>query len=146
MTKELINKNIVAFEFEADNKADVIRHIADMMDADGRLKNKEEYIQAVMEREATSSTAIGFSTATPHAKSEAVEVPSLAFVRLKKPIQWDEEQVTIVFQIAVPSPGQGNRHLEILSQLFRNLVYDEFRDKLSAAKNEKEVVDLLAGF
>lgn len=146
MGKELMNENIVLFDVEASNKEDVIRLIADLMDKDGRLEDKEGYIEDVLKREESSSTAIGFSTATPHAKSVSVKEPSLAFVRLKQPMQWDEEEVTMVFQIAVPSPGQGDRHLEILAKLFRHLVYDEFRSKLSAAKNQTEVVDLLKGF
>lgn len=146
MAKELINTNIVLFDVDATEKEQVIRLIADAMDKDGRIIDKEGYIQDVLKREATSSTAIGFSTATPHAKSVSVKEPSLAFIRLKNPMQWDEEEVTMVFQIAVPSPGQGDRHLEILAKLFRNLVYDEFRDKLSAAKSEQEIVDLLKEF
>ncbi|MDO4942641.1 MAG: PTS sugar transporter subunit IIA [Lachnospiraceae bacterium] len=146
MATELINNDIVLFDVEATTKEEVIRLIADAMDQDGRLIDKEGYIQDVLKRESTSSTAIGFSTATPHAKSVSVKEPSLSFVRLKRPMQWDDEEVTMVFQIAVPSPGQGDRHLEILAKLFRNLVYDEFRDKLSAAKSQQEVVDLLKEF
>lgn len=146
MAKELINKNIVLFDVEAANKEEVIRLIANAMEKDGRLIDKEGYIQDVLRRESTSSTAIGFSTATPHAKSVSVKEPSLSFVRLKNPMQWDDEEVTMVFQIAVPSPGQGDRHLEILAKLFRNLVYEEFRDKLCAAKNQQEIVDLLKEF
>ena len=146
MEKELINENIVLFDVEATDKEGVIRLIAESMNEDGRLIDKEGYVKDVLKREKKSSTAIGFSTATPHAKSVSVKEPSLSFVHLKNPMQWDDEKVTMVFQIAVPSPGQGDRHLEILAKLFRNLVHDEFRNKLSAAKNQREVVDLLKGF
>lgn len=146
MEKQLISENIVLFDMEASNKEEIIRQIADAMDEDQRLESKEGYIQDVLEREKTASTAIGYFTATPHAKSVHVKTPSLAFVRLANPVQWDEEEVSMVFQIAVPSPGQGERHLEILAKLFRNLVYDEFRDQLRNLKNKKEVVDLLKEF
>lgn len=146
MKKELITEDIVLFDVEAVSKEEVIRLIADAMEQDDRLKNKEKYIEDVFEREQSSSTAVGYNTATPHAKSTAVEVPSLAFVRLAKPILWDDEEVSVIFQIAVPSPGQGDRHLEILAKLFRNLVYDEFRMKLSAAKEQQEIIDLLKEF
>lgn len=63
----------------------------------------------------------------PHAKSVHVKTPSLGFARLAKPIQWDDnEKVDLVFQIAVPSPGQGDLHLKIISSLFRKMVYPEF--------------------
>lgn len=144
MAKELISEEIVAFNVKAETKEDVIRYIVDMMDKDGRLLNADGYYADVLKREATSSTAIGFSIATPHAKSEHVAEPSLAFIRLEKPMKWDEEEVSMVFQIGVPSPGQGDRHLEILAMLFRNLVYDEFVGKLASSESEQDIVDMLS--
>ena len=123
MAKELMSKEIVMFDAEAGSAEEVIRMIADAMDADGRLIDKEGYIADVMAREASSSTAVGFSVATPHSKSVHVKEPSLAFVRLAKPMKWDDsEEVDIVFQIGVPSPGQGDRHLEILAGLFKTSI------------------------
>ena len=123
-------------------------HLVDLnaMDKDGRLEDKDKYMADVLAREESSSTAIGFETATPHAKSTSVKEPSLAFARLKHPIKWDDEEVSMIFQIAVPSPGQGDRHLEILSKLFRNLVYDSFRDQMLQATTKEEIVDILKEF
>lgn len=146
MKKSLISNEIVLFHAKAKSKEEIIQLAADAMDRDGRLQDKEKYMEDVFEREASSSTAIGYGTATPHAKSAAVNVPSLAFIRLAEPVMWDEEKVSLVFQIAVPSPGQGDRHLEILAKLFRNLVYDEFRAKLENAQNQEEIIDLLKEF
>ena len=117
---ELMDKNLVLFDVEASTKEKVIGLITDAMDKGGRLINKEGYLADVLKREASSTTAVGFLVATPHAKSVHVKEPSLAFLRLKAPIQWDDdEEVQMVFQIGVPSPGQGDRHLEILALLFR---------------------------
>ena len=89
-------------------------------------------------------TAVGFSVATPHAKSEGVKYETLAFAHLKKPIVWDgKEEVSIIFMIGVPSPAAGNRHLEILASLFRKVIYDDFREKLVEAKKPEEIVSLL---
>lgn len=124
---ELMDKNLVLFDVEASAKEEVIGLIADAMDKGGRLLDKEGYLADVLKREASSTTAVGFLVATPHAKSAHVKEPSLAFLRLKTPIQWDnDEEVQMVFQIGVPSPGQGDRHLEILAQLFRQLVHEDF--------------------
>lgn len=146
MEKQLISKDIILFNLDATSKEDIIYHMSNAMEADGRLLNKDGYIKDVLTRESTSSTAIGFSVATPHAKSTHVKFPSLAFARLKTPILWDDEEVEIIFQIGVPSPGQGDRHLEILSKLFRNLVHQEFLHTLLHAQNEEEILNLLQEF
>ena len=97
-----------------------------------------------MKREESSSTAVGFSVATPHSKSVHVKEPSLAFVRLKNSMKWDDsEEVDMVFQIGVPSPGQGDRHLEILAGLFRKVMHDDFREDLAKAKSAEEVIKLI---
>lgn len=144
MAKELMSNEIVMFDVEASSKEEIIDIISEAMDRDGRLNDKDGYVADVIKREAGSSTAVGFMVATPHAKSVHVKEPSLAFLKLRNAIKWDsEETVQMVFQIGVPSPGQGDRHLEILSALFRNLVHDDFREKLSAATTAEEVIALV---
>ena len=126
MAKDLMSKEIVMFDVDAKDRDEVINLIADAMDKDGRLIDKEGYVADVMKREAGSSTAVGFSVATPHS------------------MKWDDsEEVELVFQIGVPSPGQGDRHLEILAGLFRKVMHDDFREKLFSAKTADEVIELI---
>lgn len=144
LAKELMSDAIIMFDVEGESAEGVIRMIADAMDKDGRLIDKEGYVADVMAREASSSTAVGFSVATPHSKSVHVKEPSLAFVRLATPMQWDDaEEVDMIFQIGVPSPGQGDRHLEILAGLFRKVMHDDFREQLAKAKTADEVIQLI---
>lgn len=144
MAKELMSRELVMFDVEAGSAKEVIEIVADAMAAEGRLIDKDGYISDVIRRESTSSTAIGFSVATPHSKSTNVKEQSLAFVHLKNRIKWDEtEQVEMIFQIGVPSPAQGDRHLEILAALFRKIMHDDFREKLANAKTAEEVIELI---
>ena len=63
-----MSKEIVMFDVDAKDRDEVINLIADAMDKDGRLIDKEGYVADVLAREASSSTAVGFSVATPHSK------------------------------------------------------------------------------
>lgn len=144
MAKDLMSKELVMFDVEANDRNEVIKIMAEAMDKDERLINKEGYIADVMAREEKSSTAVGFMVATPHSKSVNVKEPSLAFIHLKNKIQWDEdEEVEVVFQIGVPSPGQGDRHLEILAGLFRKIIHDDFRQQLINAQTPDEIIELI---
>lgn len=140
---ELMSSTLVLFDVDASTKEDVIGTIADAMDADGRLLDKDGYIADVFKREGETSTAVGFGIATPHAKSTSVKEASLAFMRLSQPMDWDGEQVDVIFQIGVPSPGQEDRHLQILAQLFRHLIHEDFQQKLREATSADEIVALV---
>ena len=141
---DLMSRSLVLLDVEASSKEEVIRHIANVMEEDGRLIDKTGYVGDVEKREQDSSTAVGYMVATPHAKSVHVKEPSLAFLRLKQPILWDGvEDVQVIFQIAVPSPGQGDKHLENLAMLFRRLVHEEFQEEIKSVRTPEEVMTLL---
>lgn len=141
---ELMNEKLVLFDLEAESKEEVVAEIAGRMEVQGRLKDKKGYVIDVLKREEGAPTSIGFLIATPHAKSVHVKESSLAFARLKKPIEWEGEDVQLVFQIAVPDPGQGEKHLEILAKLSRKIIHEDFRESLMKAANEKEILSLVS--
>lgn len=88
LAEKLIDNDFVMFDLEADSSEEVIRKMADVMEQNDRLIDKETYVADVLQREKVSGTAVGFSVATPHAKSEGVKYETLAFAHLKKPIVW----------------------------------------------------------
>ena len=143
MNESLMAAPFVVFDLEAENQEQIMNLLAEKMQQEGRLFDLPGYVEDVKAREAQASTAVGMGVATPHAKSVHVKTPSLAFARLRHPIDWDgKEQVDLVFQIAVPSPGQGDLHLKIISSLFRKMVYPEFLEKLKSAEKPEEVMAL----
>ena len=50
MAKDLMSKEIVMFDVDAKDRDEVINLIADAMDKDGRLIDKEGYVADVMKR------------------------------------------------------------------------------------------------
>ena len=141
--EQVITTDLICLDVEAESKEDVIRLLAEKLDKAGRLNDKDEYIAEVFKREETYATGVGFSVATPHAKTDAVKTASVAFARLKKAIHWDDEDdVTMIFQLAVPCTGAGDLHLQILAALSRKLIYDEFRDQIAAAASAEEILAL----
>ncbi len=144
MNELLMAAPFILFDLEAEHQEEVMNALAEKMYQEGRLLDLDGYVEDVKAREAQASTAVGMGVATPHAKSVHVKTPSLAFARLHHPIDWDgKEQVDLVFQIAVPSPGQGDLHLKIISSLFRKMVYPEFLEKLKKVEKPEEVMELV---
>ena len=140
---DITNVNLVALDMDATDRWGAIDTLADLIEADGRLTDKNSYVQAVRAREEeTGGTAMEMGIAIPHAKSAGVSAPGVAFGRTREPIDFGEEKADLVFLIAAPE-GEHNLHVTVLSQLARRLVHERFRTALRSASTPEEVVDLM---
>jgi len=140
----LITKELIILDLDLTSKEDVIKEMARLFESQGRLHDYNNYIKQVFAREETFATSIGFEVAIPHGKTDSVKEASLAFARLKNEIQWsDEEKVKYVFLIAVPETGAGDSHLQILAQLSRKIMREEFREKLKSSLGIDEILEVI---
>ena len=142
----LLKEETVSLHLEAASRDDAIRNMAANLAQAGFLSDADAFVGAVVAREETGSTGIGFGVAIPHGKSAGVAQPGLAFARLTNPVDWnsmDGKPVSMAFLIAVPEEQVGNEHLKILVALSRKLIHEEFRNKLAGAASSKEIFEIL---
>lgn len=88
-TVDLFSKERVKFHLNAKTKEEVIDELIEVLDADGKLKDKKGFKEAVMKREAEFSTGIGMGIAIPHGKSDAVKEPAMVFGRSQTGIDYE---------------------------------------------------------
>ena len=142
---ELLNINLIKLELTSKTKEDVIKEMANILNENGKLIDKDKYIKAVTDREKEFSTGIGMGIAIPHGKSSGVKEAALVFGRSINGIDYqsmDDELAHIFFLIAVPEES-SDEHLKILSQISRKLMHKELRKGLMEATSPEEVITLL---
>lgn len=140
---DIINASLIKLDLEATDNFGAIDALAELLDADGRLSDKDAYVQAARAREEeTGGTAMEMGIAIPHAKSSGVKEPAVAFGRTAEPIKYGDEDADLIFLIAAPE-GENNLHVKILSRLARKLVHNDFRASLREAGTSEEVMELL---
>lgn len=140
---DLTSKELVALDLEVEDQEAVISVLADLLDKDGRLSDRETYVEAVNAREQeTGGTAFEMGVAIPHAKSSGVSQAGVAFGRASSPLDYGEEEADLIFLIAAPE-GEHELHVKVLQQLARRLMHDEFRESLRQASSPEEVVELM---
>lgn len=140
----IINEALIDLAVAKNRKEDVIRHLAELANKEGRVNDLEKYIEAVLHRETEYSTAMGFGIAIPHGKTSAVTEPFLCFAKVNS-VDWnalDGNPVDLVFMIGVPEEA-GNEHLKILASISRKLMKQEFRDGLRGVTTNTELMELL---
>ena len=144
--RALIAPEMIRLSSESRSKTDVLQELAIMMEADGRVDSRAEFELALWQREDVFSTGIGFGVAIPHCQTTAVRSPSVAFLRFRKPIDWnaaDGKPAAMAVLLAIPA-GAERDHLKLLAGLSRRLVHDEFRSGLLSAIDETAVIGLIA--
>ena len=97
-------------------------------------------------REAEISTAVGYGIAIPHGKTDAVKEAFIAYVGLNQSFEWDAEtkdQVDTVFLIGVPKANTEVLHLKAIAAISKNLMREEFRNKLKACTSSEAAYELL---
>lgn len=142
---DLLIKDRINLDVQSSDKTGIIRELAKLHEKTGVLNDYEGYVNALMAREAQSSTGIGEGIAIPHAKTEFVKEPALAMGRKKEGIEYDSldgEPATLFFMIAAPD-GANNTHIETLARLSQLLLDDDFKAALENAATADEVVDIL---
>lgn len=133
---DLLKKNGIALNPKVENKAEAINKLVDLMDATGRLSDKEAYKKAVLDRESLSTTGIGDNIAIPHAKTKAVKEAGLSAMILKEGVDYDSldgEPAKLFFMIAAPE-GENNLHLDVLARLSMMLMDPSFKEELINVK------------
>ena len=143
---ELLQKESIALGRKPQDKADAIGQMVELLAKSGSLEDKKKFKQAILERERLSTTGIGEGIAIRHGKSSAVKRAALAAMVVPQGVDFasaDGAPVHLLFMIAVPEEG-AELHLEVLERLAAMLMDEDFRKRLTAAKDAAEFLHILS--
>ncbi|MEL5849301.1 MAG: PTS sugar transporter subunit IIA [Candidatus Igneacidithiobacillus chanchocoensis] len=107
----------------------------------------ETILQALQNREAQGSTALGGGVAVPHARLPGLGHAAVAALRTRSPVDFsapDGEPVRLFLGVLVPASATME-HLEILSQLATRLARPELRQQLLQVTKPEDFRSLLVG-
>ncbi|TDW26955.1 fructose-specific PTS transporter subunit EIIC [Cryobacterium psychrophilum] len=144
---DYIDERTIVLDVDETDRDGMIRTLTGLMSATGRVTDQTAVAQAAFDREQTATTGIGDGIAIPHAKSDGVSSPVIAFARSRGGIDWnspDGTKATLIFMIAVPDAAAGTEHLTVLAQLSRCLMKPAFRAAIQAAMTPAEVLQAIA--
>lgn len=142
---DLLRTDTVLLDLRSNTKADVINELVEKLHSAGRLNDEKKFKEAILAREAQSTTGIGEGIAIPHAKTSAVKTPAIAFGRSNKGVDYEalDGQPSKLFFMIAASEAANNAHLETLSRLSSLLMDADLREKLMSAKTPTEVLDAI---
>ena len=143
--QSIIKKECIVFDIDEIEKDKAILTLIERLREQGDITDTNKFYADVLEREKLSPTSIGNDIGLPHGKTENVLRPAICFGRLKKKVLWNSETkefVNIIILIAVPGDDEENTHMKIISKLARQLMHNEFIEKLLVS-NKDDVFKML---
>lgn len=144
---EVLKKENIVTKLDAKTKEEALSALVDVLCASGNIKNRDEFLKDVLDREAVSTTGIGNGIAIPHGKSTNVSETTVAVGRLLSPVEWksvDDAPVEFVVLLAVNDNDKTGVHVKILSEIARKLASEENCKKLLNAKDADEIISIFS--
>ena len=137
-----LDPNHVVF-LKAKDRNEAISELVAIAHQTGKLKNREAFEQAVLQRENIVSTGVGVGVAIPHAKMTSCENFFIVVgIQHGKALDWeslDGAPVKLIFLIGGP-PDRQTDYLQILSNITSRIKHSPFRKTLLSADTPKQVV------
>lgn len=142
---ELLTPDRIKIPLTSGSKDELLRELVEIVGSDQVIRDRDEVLRAVLEREAVLSTGIGNGVAIPHGKSPAVTELALAAGVTRDAVEFealDGHPVRLFFLLVGPESAAG-QHVKALSRISRLLRRDSFRSRLVSARTPEEFYEII---
>ncbi|MCL2478000.1 MAG: cation:proton antiporter [Treponema sp.] len=143
----LITPDCICVSLKGNSKKEIITELADLLDARGRLYNRDQVLNDLFEREKIMSTGMQHGIALPHAKTDGVSRLAVAVGIKKEGVNFDSVDglKTKIFIMVVSSRKTSGPHIQFLSIISSVLKDEKMREKLINAATPEEAAAILRG-
>lgn len=147
-TNDFFKKDLVLSNLEFATKQQALEYFAKLLEEKQYAKNSQIVLQKALERESQFSTGIGSGLAIPHIRDDVMNTSVILFANVK-PLDWqsaDGTNVEKIFFIAMSSKDGENSHMDVIANLSRLFMNQQFVDKLSNVNSYDSLLNLINEF
>ncbi|MCX8648878.1 PTS sugar transporter subunit IIA [Gilliamella sp. B2776] len=126
------------------SKSQAIQTVAENMIKAGLVK--DNYTQAMLDRDAQISTFLGNGIAIPHGttdKRNSIIETGLKVIYYPQGIRWDEDNN--IAYVIVGIAAKNNEHLNVLRQLTRAVIDEDTIERIQSVKKPEDLLTILQG-
>lgn len=132
-------------DIEPTSKEQALEMLIEVMRMSPKIKDINQFRQAIFSRENLMSTGIGYGLAIPHARLKSIDDFVIGILRCKEGINYesiDDKPVRIIFMIGA-SETQDKDYIRLLSKIMIRLKDKELLDKLLHVETSKDIYTLI---
>jgi PTS system nitrogen regulatory IIA component len=143
--KKVLTPETVSVELPGSDKLGVIEALVDLAMNSGKIKNREQALESVVERERKMTTGMEHGIAIPHGKTDAVDDLVVAVGITPEPIDFEamDKQPCRIFIMTLSPVARKGPHIQFLAEITRILKEESRREELLAATTPQEVIRVI---
>jgi fructose-specific phosphotransferase system IIA component len=140
---KILHLDCIIMHLEANDKESIIASLVDILNENQLLVDRDEALNAIMEREKIMSTGMQNGIALPHGKTDAVKHMTMAIGLKPEGIDFQsmDAKPSKVFILVASRKHTAEPHIQLLSEIGKKLYSEEAIEKLLKCKNKKEVLN-----
>lgn len=142
---DIMREELMLLPAQATTKEEILDEMTRKLVETGAVDDFDMFRQAIAAREESASTGIGEGIAMPHAKNAAVKETSVVFAKQPTGVDYDSldgQPARLFFMIAAKDDA-NETHLQILANLSKLLLNDDFKKALEAANTPESVTAVI---
>lgn len=142
--KSILSPELITTSLKSSTKEGVIGELLDILVAQKKIKNRDEVLSALLDRERKMSTGIQHGVAIPHAKTRAV-TQLVACIGIKpEGIDFDalDGEPSKIFIMTLSPIDRVGPHVQFLAEVSMVIQTQEARERLLLAKSAKDVLSV----
>ena len=143
---DYITSDLVIKIEEDLSKEEVLKLMVDTLNKKGFIKDKDEALRALFEREKLGSTGIGEEIAIPHAKLNDMDGVTILIAVSNKGIEFDavDNKKVKIFFLVLASTKKLHLHLKTLARISRLIKATDFKKRvLNENYDNKKILEIL---
>lgn len=139
---DILSPESTIVDLKGESKEDIITELVNSLAVGDTITDRDQVLQAVLDREKIMSTGIGDGIAIPHGKSAAVTELVAAMGTQRRGIDFDalDGEPAFVFFLLVSPANVSGPHIKALARISRLLKNDAFKKKLIEANSAEEII------
>ena len=144
-TNQFFKKDLVITNKKFKSKNEALEFFAKILEEKKYAKNFQTVLDKSLERENQFSTGIGNKIAIPHIRDDVMNQSVILFASIE-PLEWnsvDNLKVEKIFFIAMSNEDGSNSHMDVITNLSRLFMNQDFVKDLNLIKDYQSLINLL---
>jgi nitrogen PTS system EIIA component len=137
----LLHSEHILLDIPVKTREEVLAYVAQHLEREGSIRNAQDLVDLLLDRERLGATLVGEETAIPHCKVPGLKNIVATFARVRESIQFgtnESEKVRLFFFVLSPRE-QPAAHLQVLANIARLLRNPAARRAFLEARSADEL-------